>query len=651
VAHLSWEPRGYIRPWFKCLVVSIRDGSLHPGDRVHVTIGDQSRGSRGSRAQTFRERGCEWRVLVDPFGTELYSPLAGSPTLDIVGGDFHRLVVVAPTTVRPGEHFEALVKAEDVWGNPCERFTGDVTLETRGARIAGLPPGLAFRSGEVAVTTMSALRIADAGDETRIVATHGEQRAESNLVRALRPREPKTWWGDLHGQTRATVGTGTIEEYFAFGREVALLDMMCHQANDFQVTDDEWRRLRREIDRFHQNGRCVIFVGYEWSGMTPGGGDRNVMFRGDVASLHRSSHAEVDDMRDAATDCFPVTELFGQFAGRDDVMLIPHIGGRYADIVGFHDPTLEPVVEIQSDWGRFEWLLEDAIRNGYKVGFVANSDGHKGRPGASHPGASTFGAYGGLTCVLAESLTREAVFDAIKARRCYAVTGAQRIHVELAVNGLPMGAVGRAEGPVTIAGRAVGTGPIERIDVFRGLEHIRMVSPYGPGSFDGSNRYRIAWAGSRVRGRDRLTTWDGHVELSAGRIVDAVAFAMENPEKGIRERTDSRVAFVSNTTGDDDGVDVTVDAPAGAVFRFHTPVIQLEVKLADLADGRTLTFPAGGIDLRVFLRRLPSRGLTCELAFDHTDSAPALGRCHPYWIRVTQEDGAQAWTSPVYLDR
>jgi len=38
--------------------------------------------------------------------------------------------------------------------------------------------------------------------------------------------------------------------------------------------------------------------------------------------------------------------------------------------------------------------------------------------------------------------------------------------------------------------------------------------------------------------------WDGHVELSAGRIVDAVAFAMENPEKGIRERTDSRVAFV-----------------------------------------------------------------------------------------------------------
>jgi hypothetical protein len=650
VATLSWEPRGYIRPWFKCLVVSIRDGSLYPGDKIHVTIGDRSGGGPGSRAQTFRERGCEFRLLVDPFGTELYSVLEPSPQLDIVGGGIHRLVVIAPTTVRPGEPFEALVKAEDVWGNPCERFAGEVNLTVKGAPLEGLPSETTFRRGEFAVATLSGLRVASDAAESRITATYGWYRAESNVIRALSPGEAKTWWGDLHGQTRATVGTGTIEEYFAFGREIALLDMMCHQANDFQVTDDEWMRLRREIDRFHEDGRCVIFVGYEWSGMTPGGGDRNVMFRGDIAALHRSSHAEVDDMRDAATDCFPVTELFTQFAGRDDVLLIPHIGGRYADIVGFHDPALEPVVEIYSDWGRFEWLLEDAIKQGYKVGVVANSDGHKGRPGASHPGASTFGAYGGLTCVLAESLTRDAVFEAIKARRCYGVTAAQRIHVELAVNGLPMGAAGRTDGVVKVSGRAVGTGPIERIDVFRGLDHIRMVSPYTPESFEGSQRYRIAWAGSRVRGRDRLTTWDGHVELSAGRFLDAATFAMENPEKGIRERSARRVSWVSNTTGDDDGLDVTIDAPADAVIRFHSPVIRLQMKLSELSDGHTLTFPAGGVDLRVFVRRLPVRGHASELKFEHTDPSPMRGRCHPYWIRVTQEDGAQAWTSPVYLD-
>src|SRR5262245_18960604 len=582
VAQIGFEPRGQVRPWFKTLVVSVANGSLYPGDRIWITVGDTSGGGPGSRAQTFRERGCEWRFFVDPFGTELYSVLDPSPLLDLVGGGLHRLVVVAPTTVRPGEPFEALVKAEDVWGNPCERFAGTVALSAVGGSLDGLPPSVAFAHGEVAVARLSGLRLRPAGAETRIAAVHGAQRAESNVVRALGAGEPKTFWGDLHGQTRATVGTGTIEEYFAFGRDVALLDMMCHQANDFQVTEAEWQRLRRQIDRFHEDGRCVIFVGYEWSGMTPGGGDRNEMFRGDVASLHRSSHAEVDDMADAATDCFPVTDLFRQFEGRDDVLLIPHIGGRYADIVGFHDPRLEPVIEIYSDWGRFEWLLEDALRSGYRVGFVANSDGHKGRPGASRPGASTFGAYGGLTCVLADALTRDAIFEAIRLRRCYGVTAAQRIHVELTVDDLPMGAEGRARGPVAILGRVVGTGALERVDVFRGLEIVRTLSPYTPASFEGSRRYRVAWAGSRVRGRDRLTIWDGSVELSAGRIVDAAAFAMENPEKGIAERTEGRVRWISNTTGDDDGVDLTIEAPDEAVIRFRTPVVDLDVPIAAL---------------------------------------------------------------------
>jgi hypothetical protein len=648
VASLAFEPRGQVRPWFKCLVASVADGSLYPGDRIHITLGDTSGGGPGSRAQTFREKGCEWRFFVDPFGTELYEPLAGSPIVDVVGGTLHRLVVVAPTTVRPGEPFDALVKAEDVWGNPCERFDGEVALS---GAVEGLPPRVRWRSGEVAVARLAGLRLRAAGTEARVEARHAGQGADSNLIRALAAGEARTFWGDLHGQTRATVGTGTIEEYFAFGRDVALLDMMCHQANDFQVTEVEWQRLRREIDRFHADGRCVIFVGYEWSGMTPGGGDRNVMYRGDAASLHRSSHAEVDDMADAATDCFPVTDLFEQFRGRHDVLLIPHIGGRYADIVGFHDPALEPLVEIYSDWGRFEWLLEDALRSGYKVGVVANSDGHKGRPGASHPGASQFGAYGGLTCVLSESLTRDAVFAALKARRCYGVTAAQRIHVELAVNGLPMGAEGTIRGPVRIVGRAVGTGPIERIDVFRGLEQLRTVTPYTAASFEGSDRYRVAWAGSRVRGRDRLTTWDGHLEVSAGRIVAAEPFAMENPEKGISARAERRIDWVSNTTGDDDGVDLTLEAPAGAVLRFRTPVISLDVPLVDLADGATRVFPAGGVDLRAFMRRLPARDHARELRFEVTDAPPPRSGSHAYWIRVTQEDGAQAWTSPVYLTR
>ena len=124
---------------------------------------------------------------------------------------------------------------------------------------------------------------------------------------------------------------------------------------------------------------------------------------------------------------------------------------------------------------------------------------------------------------------------------------------------------------------------------------------------------------------------------------------MENPEKGITRRTAQRIDWLSNTTGDDDGVDVTLDAPPAATLSFRTPVIDLDLALADLASGATRVFWAGGVDLRAFLRRLPARHLIRELRFDVTDDEPPPGACSAYWIRVTQEDGAQAWTSPVYL--
>jgi hypothetical protein len=55
VASLAFEPRGQVRPWFKCLVASVADGSLYPGDRLHITLGGcwpgrsaTNTGSRGS---------------------------------------------------------------------------------------------------------------------------------------------------------------------------------------------------------------------------------------------------------------------------------------------------------------------------------------------------------------------------------------------------------------------------------------------------------------------------------------------------------------------------------------------------------------------------------------------------------------------------
>ena len=104
-------------------------------------------------------------------------------------------------------------------------------------------------------------------------------------------------------------------------------------------------------------------------------------------------------------------------------MVYAHCGGRYADIKYAHDGRFEKSVEVHSSWGTFEWIVHDAFEEGYRIGIVGNSDGHKGRPGASYPGSSMFGAIGGLTCFLSKELTREGIIDAIKKRHHYATTG------------------------------------------------------------------------------------------------------------------------------------------------------------------------------------------------------------------------------------
>ena len=100
--------------------------------------------------------------------------------------------------------------------------------------------------------------------------------------------------------------------------------------------------------------------------------------------------------------------------------------------------STERTVEVHSTWGTFEWLLHDAFDKGYRVGVVCHSDDHKGRPGATRPGASTFGAIGGLTCYFMPELTRDALFEALRQRQHYGTTGT-RIFIDLQRHVRPRG--------------------------------------------------------------------------------------------------------------------------------------------------------------------------------------------------------------------
>ncbi len=240
-------------------------------------------------------------------------------------------------------------------------------------------------------------------------------------MRVVESAPLRRYWGDLHGQSGETVGTNPARSYFAYARDKAFIDIVGHQGNDFQITDEFWAELNQLTQEFEVPGKFVAIPGYEWSGNTGMGGDRNVFYRREGRPIHRSSHILTEGQTSTRAR-YTAHDLFEALKD-EDAVVIAHVGGRYADIKFAHDGKLERAVEIHSTWGTFEWLLHDAFEKGYRVGVVCHSDDHKGRQGATRPGASTFGAIGGLTCYLMPELTRDAVFDALRARRHYGTTG------------------------------------------------------------------------------------------------------------------------------------------------------------------------------------------------------------------------------------
>src|SRR5258708_2529306 len=324
--------------------------------------------------------------------------------------------------------------------------------------------------------------------ELRLVS--GLDVARANPLRVVAAAPLRRYWGDLHGQSGETIGSGRAETYLLYARDKAFVDIVGHQGNDFQITDAFWAELNRLTASLDAPGRFVCVPGYEWSGNTGMGGDRNIFFRHEGRPIRRSSHILVEGSSADGTECFTAHDIFRALAGEDAVM-IAHVGGRHADVKYAHDGPLERTVAVHSTWGTFEWLLHDAFDKGYRVGVVCHSDDHKGRPGATRPGASTFGAIGGRPRYLMPELTPPPLIAASRPRHRYGTTGtrlfldlhgwfAQPVAVfaedpqltraratqETKVREAWMGDIIRpGTVPMQLAAEIIGTAPIERVDV------------------------------------------------------------------------------------------------------------------------------------------------------------------------------------------
>ena len=124
------------------------------------------------------------------------------------------------------------------------------------------------------------------------------------------------------------------------------------------------------------------------------------------------------------------------------------------------DSDAECGLEVCSAWDYYIDHPEPFHRDlcaGRRLAFIGGSDSHRHNPGTC----------GALTGVWARELSREAIFEALRARRCFATSGSKMV-LDFRIDDAPMGSEVTTSGVITVVVRVWGTRPLERLTIMRG---------------------------------------------------------------------------------------------------------------------------------------------------------------------------------------
>jgi hypothetical protein len=438
-------------------------------------------------------------VASDISGGGRYTLLQHLPTLSSIAGEPDQVLVTAPSIVETNERFKLHVTVVDKYFNPVTWFAGQLLLNAtapmavhnldqreRSAEnkiiqdvpsdlLQEIPPG----AGELNLVTFFAedhgrkdylASFSQPGLQTVFVDDGASLlRSSSNPVRVVKNLAPgRIYWGDLHAHSKYSFD-GVGWNPFDYAQNVTNLDFCASTDHSRLMTDEDWNAIKQATRKANQPGKFVAIAGYEASLPTPFG-HHNVFFLSDDPPLVRD--------REVAG----IEDLWRRLEGQD-FFTVPHHPGIHFSHVAWvsRNDRLIPVAEIYSLHGQGElddptlansyehtyfsvnhhtsgpYYVRDGWRLGNRMGTIASSDDHFGQPGKP---------MGGLTAVYAKNLTREAIFEAIRRRHVYATTG-ERLILDFAANGHPMGSEIDTAGPPDLHLTVVGTAPLEFVELWR----------------------------------------------------------------------------------------------------------------------------------------------------------------------------------------
>ncbi|MCC7542678.1 MAG: DUF3604 domain-containing protein [Deltaproteobacteria bacterium] len=319
----------------------------------------------------------------------------------------------------------------------------------------------------------------------RIAAPEGgaPRTVEVEKVRARRKRPPAParrprrdvdgrllLFGDIHQHSAHSDGVGAADEAYFRARDqyrddfAALTDHESFLGK--RIGPGEQAFLEAVAESHHEPGRFSTLFAYEWTAkMFPGPGHK-------VIYLPRAGLPIVSrDGAETSTGVGLLREVrrLGGFA-------VPHHTGWTGADLESHNPQDQPVWEVCSVHGCYEscgnvlghrgalagQFAGEALEAGLVFGFVGASDSHgllwhHGIARKRDPFRT------GLTAVLALENERGAILDAMRARRCYATSGA-KIRLDVRAGGaMPMGSELVTSGEVALTARASGTAPVARL--------------------------------------------------------------------------------------------------------------------------------------------------------------------------------------------
>lgn len=648
---------GGFRGALATLLFRVDAGTLTEGDTVTITYGDTSGGSRGLRMSTISSDRMPLPLYLDFDGSRLFFTLPIQPIV-VTGAEIAGVHGFAPSVVRTGEDFDVSVRAQDRYYN---RATG--TIPGWEISINGRPFGQLPADGP-AVQLIERFAIDVPGVyRFEFRSLDGSIAGETNPILVEDYPQRRVYWGDTHGHSGFAEGIGTPEHFMIWARDDARLDYVLHSEHDIWVDDYEWNVLADYVRRFTEEGKFIAYLGYEWTVNNRQGGHHNVMFR------------TPDDRMPVRAQFFPTLSALYQglrtHHDPNDVVVIPHAhqNGEYR----LNDPQLEPLIEIMSNHGTFEWFGRMYLNHGHQVGFTAASDNHLSQPGYSAPLPGGLAQTGGLGAVIAQERTTDALFDAMKNLSAYATNG-DRIVLDFSLNGGRMGTRVPFSETRQIEGRVVGTAPIDTVTVVKNDAVIwerDVATPEDDGTRDG--RYQLTFETSSVPLHPRDNPrgwrhWTGTLKVSGATVTSATPQDFQDLAATEFEETGSgEFRFRTQTRGDtssialeltDVGASATVDLDlmeetetggAPLIFSQHNlvPAASVSLRVADMRDGRTaVELPIGPWVDRVLLRRVVTDGQR-DLTFSLEDTGTLQGDW--YYVRVTQTNDAIAWSSPIWV--